>query len=199
MLSGMQWTEQLVDQLEWHWQAALRPRLEGLGDDEYFWEPVPGWSVRPRGTSSARRDEGYVQVGSGEFVIDFAMPEPQPPPVTTIAWRLGHILVGVLGLRIASHFDGEPHDYLTYDYPGTAADALQRLDLLHDQWVAGVTGWSDEDLRVPVGDLEPGFETEPRATLVLHIHRELIHHGAEIALLRDLYREPGSVGSSSPV
>jgi hypothetical protein len=26
------------------------------------------------------------------------------------------------------------------------------------------------------------------ATLVLHINREVIHHGAEIALLRDLYR-----------
>jgi hypothetical protein len=25
------------------------------------------------------------------------------------------------------------------------------------------------------------------AALVLHIHREVIHHGAEIALLRDLY------------
>ena len=25
------------------------------------------------------------------------------------------------------------------------------------------------------------------AALILHIHRELIHHGAEIALLRDLY------------
>ena len=26
------------------------------------------------------------------------------------------------------------------------------------------------------------------AALVLHITREMIHHGAEIALLRDLYR-----------
>jgi hypothetical protein len=26
------------------------------------------------------------------------------------------------------------------------------------------------------------------AALVLHINREVIHHGAEIALLRDLYR-----------
>jgi hypothetical protein len=26
------------------------------------------------------------------------------------------------------------------------------------------------------------------ATLVLHINRETIHHGAEISLLRDLYR-----------
>jgi hypothetical protein len=26
------------------------------------------------------------------------------------------------------------------------------------------------------------------ATLVLHVNREVLHHGAEIALLRDLYR-----------
>jgi hypothetical protein len=30
------------------------------------------------------------------------------------------------------------------------------------------------------------------AALVLHIHREAIHHGAEVALLRDLYRHRGS-------
>jgi hypothetical protein len=27
------------------------------------------------------------------------------------------------------------------------------------------------------------------ATLILHINREVIHHGAEVTLLRDLYRE----------
>jgi len=27
------------------------------------------------------------------------------------------------------------------------------------------------------------------ATLVMHINRELIHHGAEVCLLRDLYRQ----------
>jgi hypothetical protein len=26
---------------------------------------------------------------------------------------------------------------------------------------------------------------------VLHVHREVIHHGAEISLLRDLYRHRG--------
>jgi hypothetical protein len=68
------WTVQLVDQLEWHWQGHLRPKLEGLTDEEYFWEPAPGaWNVRPRGTSSAP-----VQAGSGEFTIDFAFPEPDP-------------------------------------------------------------------------------------------------------------------------
>jgi hypothetical protein len=28
-------------------------------------------------------------------------------------------------------------------------------------------------------------------SLVLHINREVIHHGAEIALLRDVYRHRG--------
>lgn len=183
----MRWGEELIEQLEWHWDHQMRGRLDGLTDDEYFWEPVPGWSVRPRGESATRRGEGYVQAGSGDFLIDFEFPEPSPAPVTSIAWRLGHILVGVLGARIHGHFGGEPHEYHTYDYPGTADEALRRLDALHDQWVAGVRSWSDEDLEVPVGDKEPGFEERSRATLVLHIHRELIHHGAEIALLRDLW------------
>ena len=29
---------------------------------------------------------------------------------------------------------------------------------------------------------------DPFIGLVLHVHREVIHHGAEILLLRDLYR-----------
>jgi hypothetical protein len=35
----------------------------------------------------------------------------------------------------------------------------------------------------------PGeFRDEPLSTVILHIIREIIHHGTEIALLRDLYR-----------
>jgi hypothetical protein len=36
------WNAELVNQLEWHWQHQLRPRLDGITDDEYFWEPVAG-------------------------------------------------------------------------------------------------------------------------------------------------------------
>ena len=36
------WTGQLVEQLEWHWHGQLRPRLDGLTDEEYRWEPVAG-------------------------------------------------------------------------------------------------------------------------------------------------------------
>src|SRR4051794_15991066 len=87
-VSGPHRTEQLLEQLDFHWQRLLRPRLEGLSDEEYFWEPVPSWNVRPRGTGTAP-----VQAGSGDYVIDFAFPEPQPAPFTTIAWRLGHVIV----------------------------------------------------------------------------------------------------------
>jgi len=48
------WNAQLTEQLDWHWRHQLRPRLAGLTDDEYRWEPVAGaWNVRPRGTSTA--------------------------------------------------------------------------------------------------------------------------------------------------
>ena len=74
-----------ADQLEWHWTHQLRARLDGLTDDEYFWEPVADcWNVRPRGTGTAP-----IQAGSGAMTVDFAFPAPEPAPVTTIAWRLG--------------------------------------------------------------------------------------------------------------
>ena len=174
------WTKELVDQLDWHWQSQLRPRLEGLTDEEYFWEPVAqAWNVRPRGQGVA------MEVGRGDFIIDFAMPEPSPPPVTTIAWRLSHVLVGVLGDRNARHFGGPPTEYDSYDYPGTAAEALSRLDDSYASWVAGVGGLDEDALAAPCG--EPGFEERPMVELVLHINREMLHHSAEIALLRDLH------------
>ena len=163
----MNWTDELDKQLSWHWENALRPRLTGLTDQEYFWEPVPGmWSVR-----------------SGR--IDFVYPEPIPAPVTTIPWRIGHLLVGVFGERIARHFAGPAVSHATYDYPSTAADALARLNDMYALWIAGVRSLDDDRLRAPCG--EHGFEQDPMAGLVLHIHREVIHHGAEICLLRDLY------------
>ena len=141
------------------------------------------WNVRPRGTSTAP-----IAAGSGKFTIDFAWPEPDPPPVTTIAWRIAHLLVGVFGTRVGGHFGGEPVDYETYDYPGDAATALARLDAVYAAWLAGVRGLGAEGLMRPCGPAEGPWSDEPMAALVLHINREALHHGAEIALLRDLYR-----------
>lgn len=116
------------------------------------------------------------------------MPEPDPPPLTTIAWRIGHIVVGVLGARVASHFGGPPYDYATHTYAGDAAGALEQLDETYAAWAAGVRGLGVDGLRRPCGSAEGSWADAPMAGLVLHINREVLHHGAEIALLRDLFR-----------
>lgn len=178
------WNGELLEQLEFEWEHALRPRFAGLTDDEYFWEPVPAcWNVRPRGTSQAP-----ISAGAGDFTMDFAIPEPDPPPVTTIAWRIGHLIVGIFGMRNAGHFGGEPVDYPTADYPGNATDALTALDAGYDAWCNGVRGLGAAGLAEPAGPSEGPYADSSMAMLVLHINREVIHHGAEIALLRDLYR-----------
>lgn len=181
---AIDWNDRLAEQLDRHWRTQLRPRLEGLSDDEYFWEPVPGcWSVRRRGESTAP-----IAAGGGDFTIDWASPEPDPSPVTTIAWRIGHIVVGVLGVRVASQFGGPPVDYESFGYAGSAAEALAQLDAVYGRWNEGVRGLGAEGLARACGPAERGFAEAPLADLVLHVNREVIHHGAEVALLRDLYR-----------
>jgi hypothetical protein len=132
-----------------------------------------------------------MATGGGNLVIDWAWPEPDPPPVTTIAWRLGHVIVAVLGRRNALHFAGPPVDYDTWEYAPAAASALTQLDDAYDLWLQGVKRLDEGALRQLIGDREEGWEESPYAALVLHITREVIHHGAEILLLRDLYRRGG--------
>lgn len=186
---GVDWTHELAEQLEWHWSQQLRPRLEGLTDAEYFAEPVPGWSLRPRGQATTS-----IQGGSGSHQIEFEPGAPDPAPFTSIAWRLGHVIVGVLALRNAGHFGREETDYLSFEYAPTAAGALTQLDTEYDHWITGVHALTEADLAQPCGPTEGPFGELPMATLVLHIHRELIHHGAEISLLRDLYAHQGLNG-----
>ena len=123
--------------------------------------------------------------------MEYSYPEPAIPPVTTIAWRLAHVIVGCFGARNAAHFGGPPADSRTFEYAGTAAAALTQLDEAHAAWIAGVRALGADGLARPCGPAEAPFDASPMAELVLHINREVLHHGAEIALLRDLYREKG--------
>jgi hypothetical protein len=180
----LDWTAQLNEQLTWHWDHHVWPRLVDLTDDEYFWEPVEGcWSIRPR-----RDARTAMAAGAGELVIDFEYPEPSPPPVTTIAWRLGHVLVGLFGLRTASHFGGPPINYQSAEWPADAAAAVAAVEKAYRAWIEGVSGLDESALGRPVGPAEGPFAELPMATLVLHINREAIHHLAEVLLLQDLYR-----------
>lgn len=163
-------TTQLADQLGWHWHAQLRPRLDGLTDDEYFWQPVPDcWTVHP------------------DASVDFVYPSPNPTPVTTIAWRLAHVIVGVFAIRNHHHFGGPAADYEKWQYATDAASALRQLDREYAVWITGVRALSAADLNRPCGPAEGPYAQYTLSELVLHINREAIHHGAEIACLRDLY------------
>jgi hypothetical protein len=177
------WNARLRDQLDFHYSYNLRRRLEGLTDEEYLWEPVPGsWSLRSRAEATTSH-----AAGGGPLVVDSVWPEPRPAPVTTIAWRMAHVTVGCFAERTGNHFGGEPTDYGRWTYAETADQAITQLDAAYKAWSSGVETLGEDGLMRPVGPAEGPFAEATYADLVLHINRELIHHGAEICLLRDLY------------
>jgi hypothetical protein len=90
-------------------------------------------------------------------------------------------------MRNHHHFGGPPADYQSWPYARDAATALRQLDDAYAGWIAGVRGLDDAALGRPIGAAEGPWADHTMAELVLHINREAIHHGAEIACLRDLY------------
>ena len=189
----LEWGRVLVEQLEFYWNVHLRPRLDGLTDEEYFWEPVDGcWSLR-------RADDGTYRLDGG-------WPEPSPTPVTTIAWRLVHIGATCFANRASTFFgDGSVPDdadmgdprHVPTDLPGSAADAIAFLEWSYGWWHRGISSLDEEGMRAPLGRKGGPYAKDPMAALVAHISREAMHHGAEICLLRDLYRATGATTRDS--
>lgn len=176
MSTKVDWPAQVLEQLDFYWPL-LRGRLDGLTDEEYFWEPVPGcWTVR--------------RVADG-FAVDFAYPPPDPPPFTTIAWRLCHVAGAVFGLRASNHFGDGSYQLDHHDYPGTAKECLDYLDEQHARWREGIGTLGEAGMARPVGAAEGPFAESPYAVLILHLNREVFHHGGEACLLRDLHRAGG--------
>jgi hypothetical protein len=84
------------------------PRLAGMCDDEYFWEPVAGcWSLRLR--------DGRWQLDGGGG----GGPAPRPVPVTTIAWRLGHLGGVAVGGFARRRFGDGDFPAGTVDFPSS--------------------------------------------------------------------------------
>ncbi|MGH3848665.1 MAG: DinB family protein [Pseudonocardiaceae bacterium] len=178
----------ITGQIDYHWRAGIWPRIVDLTDGEYLWEPVPGcWTLH-------RTENGMVS-------YDFEWPSPQPPPLTTIAWRLFHIAVGCFAERTTRYFPeqaGRPWTQRIwegpFEFPMGAAEALAFLDMSWREWRSGLEAGGENAMWQPLGDAEGDIREmqlgsdDPFIGLVLHVHREVIHHGAEILLLRDLYR-----------
>jgi hypothetical protein len=154
--------------------------LSGLSDEAYLWEPVPGcWSVR-RGQD-------------GVFRAEKTYPDPEPAPVTTIAWRVWHIGGDCLLSYSDRFFEGR--DVFTPEWPGTVAEASAQLEKQWSRFRAHVAGLDDEGLARPLGAVAGPYGDDSYHALVLHALDEVIHHTAEIGVLRDLYR--ASAGGSA--
>ncbi len=160
----------------------LLDRLHGMTDAEHRWEPVtPMWSAR-------LHEDGHVRVdGAGERDAD-------PAPATTIAWRLWHLSVDCLD-DYRRRLGGDGRD-LEPD-PGWFLEAAPAVAALERSWdryrshLAGTDRWWD-----PLGPAWGPWSEHSLVDMALHAGRELNHHGAEIGLLRDLYRAERATESS---
>jgi hypothetical protein len=108
-----------------------------------------------------------------------------PPPFTTIAWRMLNVSDGntiywehAFGPATRQFADLAPH--------GDAAGAIAYLAESQRPVTATLAEIDDEQLN----ELRPTpwGERWPAARLLAVLLDEQVHHGAEIALLRDLYR-----------
>ncbi len=146
--------------------------LEGLTEAEFLWEPVPGcWTVRP--------------TEEGRWTLDYAIPDPDPPPFTTIAWRLLH-LASCKIMYYEYAFGPEKLTWDTLDFPHTVADAMAWLQEGHAQLKAALNNLSEADLAEM--RLTNWGEQWPTWRIFWTIAAHDLHHGAEISCLRDLYR-----------
>jgi len=151
-------------------RSQILDRLDGLTDEEYFWEPVPGcWTV----TAVA---DGWTAAND---------PTADPAPVTTIAWRLWHLwdcFESYSERAFDTRDSGMPYDR----FVGSAIEAITLVRRAVDHFTAGLDDLGPRVVE-PLGPAFGPFAERNAIDLGLHSLRELQSHGAEIGLLRDLW------------
>jgi hypothetical protein len=168
--------DDLVSLSDFIWQRT-RSRLNGLSDEEYFWEPVAGcWTIR--------------DTGATVFYADGVRPPPAPAPFTTLAWRMAH-LTDCYGADRNGQFLGAALEPVVLDpdgaRPGTAEGAVALLERAHTRWRRHLTAVASDSMAERLGPVAGPYADGTRASFVLHMLDESIHHGAELAVLRDLF------------
>lgn len=171
-MDAARWKHELIEQLTFAWDYQFVRRMEGLTDDEYLREPVPNClSIRPDANGIGVADADAWQ---------------EPAPFTTIAWRMHH-MASFFSARFTNHFGDGDWDWQSVPAPLTADEGMTSLQAAFERWRDALLAMDPEKLDAPCGPAEGPYSEHPFATLVLHITPEMIHHGAECCLLRDLY------------
>ncbi|WP_329138847.1 DinB family protein [Streptomyces sp. NBC_01476] len=136
-------------------------------------------------------DDWNVSVERVEQVLAHTgEPEPDPTSVTTIAWRLEHLHSCFAGQWEWTFGERRQEPRLLVDFTPSAALALERFWALIDRWRESVAAVTDEQLDT-VGFSQYPYGSDPDDPYVAVLagtNLEFIHHMAEIALLRDLWR-----------
>ena len=109
--------------------------------------------------------------------------------MTTIAWRMHHLtemLLGRADWTVGAHAFTEAEMVVS----GDAASAVAALEPAVAAWRAALSPPTTLALDTVGHSTYPdGSDAEePFLDIVWWVNQEVLHHGAEIALLRDLYR-----------
>ncbi|MGH1552394.1 DinB family protein [Streptomyces sp. L7] len=117
-------------------------------------------------------------------------PEPDSTPITTIAWRLGHLHFQFAGAWEWTFGDRRQDPKRMVDFSPSASLTLDQFWPAIDRWRTAVATVTEEDLDT-VGFSQYPYGSDPDdpyVAVVAGANLEFIHHMAEIALLRDLWR-----------
>ena len=141
---------------------------------EFDWEPSPGaWSVRatPDGPQVERIE-----------------PDPDPPPITTIGWRMWHIAIECLDGYAGMVFGSTATDLEDRAFTLDVTEAVDITARAAASFRAGLVAQGPDWLFDKLGPAYGLYADSTFLGLMLHVIDELVHHAAEVALLRDLYR-----------
>ena len=155
------------------WWRRYSERLEGLTQAEFEWEPAPGaWSVRATPEAQVERIE----------------PDPDPPPITTIGWRMWHIAIECLDGYAGMVFGSTATDLEDRAFTLDVTEAVDITARAAASFRAGLVAQGPDWLFDKLGPAYGLYADSTFLGLMLHVIDELVHHTAEVALLRDLYR-----------
>ncbi|MFI8005805.1 DinB family protein [Streptomyces sp. NPDC086010] len=136
-------------------------------------------------------DDWSVSVGRVQEVLAHSgTPEPDVAPVTTIAWRLGHLHLQFAGAWEWTFGERRQDPKLMVDFSPSAAVAVETFWASVDRWRDSVATVTEEQLDTVGLSAYPYSNDDeyPYVNVLAGANIEFIHHMAEIALLRDLWR-----------
>jgi len=151
--------------------ARLVARLQGLTHDEFFWQ-------RTRDCWTIYQDE------PGRWTYHYAIPDPQPAPITTIGWQLVHVAL----CKVMYHewaFGAAQRTWPELDVPHSVEQATSVLAHGQHQLRNDLEPLSDDQLDEPLltnwGERWPAWRI-----FWAMIDHDALHTGA-IGQLRDDY------------